>query len=1623
MSNWFNHLKIRNKLIWAFMVMISLTIIVSVIAFISQHYTQATVTELLDVDGRVARLGWQSYSAMLMVQRSEKDYFLHYKPVGFEKARATYVNPVQTHVATIHEYMTELRQLESEEEHIAVTQTIDKAMVAYETTFQAVVDLLEKRGFKNSGLEGQFWESVHAIEEAIKAHKLDQLAIDMLTIRRHENAYLLQADDKHIPHRQQAIAQFKQHLADANMESGVKEQLVKLANQYQATFEQLVQIDTQIAAHIETYRAAAHRLEPLFEDIYRDAQHHEDIARADIQSVAQTARLAVIGASLVAVFLGFWIAFFLAGLISQPLTLIVQGAKLLTAGDTALTGLDQTEIGKITNRHDEMGNIGRAFDDLAHYFKTVIEDIVQISQGLAMGKLSITPQSEYRGDFVQIKEALQTALSNQRLVVEDIVQVSQGLAAGNLSVTPQSEYRGDFIQIKQALETALSNQRLVIEDIVQVSQGLAMGNLSVTPQSEYQGDFVQIKDALETALSNQRLVIEDIVRVSQGLAAGNLSVTPQSEYQGDFAQIKNAQETALSNQRQVIKDIVHVSQGLAGGNLHVMSQAHYQGDYVQIKEALENALSNLRLVIEDIVQVSQGLAEGEQSITPMAEYRGDFVQIKNALETAAAKLAETTAQNAMKDWLKTGHAQLNDLMSGEQDIVVLAKKIVSFLTTYTEAQVGLFYLLKESSSHKPSLQMIANYAYITNDNRPTEFLIGEGLVGQAALERQPLSLIQTPEECRHIMRSGLANALPRHVLIMPCLYENAVKGVIEIGSATTLTNMQQDFLEQVLPSIGIAVSTAESRTRMQELLAQSQRQTEVLQAQSEELQAQQEELQQTNDALQSQREELESKQAELQQRNEELQSQAEELQSQSEELQTQQEELKQTNEALEERTKDLERQKGDIQHKNQALEQTQTEMKKAQKEIERKAQELALASKYKSEFLANMSHELRTPLNSLLILAQLLADNKQGNLSDKQVEYVQTIHSAGSDLLTLINEILDLSKVEAGKIELQTEDISLADLVEMLEQKFRPIANDAGLTFQMSMAEGLPAVLHTDGQRLKQILTNLLSNAFKFTSQGGIQLTVQRPTHEEVSFMGVDVAQMIAISITDTGIGIPKDKQQVIFEAFQQVDGSTSRRYGGTGLGLSISRQLARFLGGDIRLHSEEGKGCTFTLYLPKQQPTQASIPSPTEIDAPLGGVPAKASAPSPSGIEPLGGSPVADDRNRLQPTDKSILIIEDDRKFSSILTELAREKAFKCLVAEDGRSGLQLAEEYLPNAIILDVGLPQLDGWTVMEKLKDNPDTRHIPVHFISASNHSLDAQKMGAIGYLHKPVTMEQLGGAFKKIEQFLSKTLKQLLVVVDAEPHQQKIGELVDSEDIQITQAMTTTAALQHLKAALFDCIILDMDIEQRSGIKLLEQMQKIEGFCQTPVITYTDRELTSAEEALLLRCADHLPIKSVKSPERLLEEATRFLHQIAAQLPKDKRNMLKMVHDKEAILTNKKVLIADDDIRNTFALTTVLEDKNMEVVVANNGKEALEELEAHSDIAIVLMDIMMPEMDGYEAMRAIRKQPHSRKLPIIALTAKAMKGDKAKCLEAGANDYISKPVDTEKLISLMRVWLYR
>ncbi|MDY6950759.1 MAG: response regulator, partial [Thermodesulfobacteriota bacterium] len=761
---------------------------------------------------------------------------------------------------------------------------------------------------------------------------------------------------------------------------------------------------------------------------------------------------------------------------------------------------------------------------------------------------------------------------------------------------------------------------------------------------------------------------------------------------------------------------------------------------------------------------------------------------------------------------------------------------------------------------------------------------------------------------------------------------------------------------------------------------------------------------------------LQRQQEELRASNEELEAQTTLLKESEARLQAQQEELRQANEELEEKTQALQKQKSEVEEKN-------TELTKARETIEEKARDLAITSKYKSEFLANMSHELRTPLNSLLILSKLLADNTEGHMSQKEVEFAQTVHSAGSELLRLINDILDLSKVEAGKMELNIEDVNLIDFAGAIERDFAHVAEQKGVNLVVTAAEALPRTIRSDRQRVQQVVKNFLSNAFKFTEKGEVSIDVCRPGPDvDLSSSGLDHRSTIAIAVSDTGKGIAPGKQKLIFEAFQQEDGTTSRKYGGTGLGLSVSRELAKLLKGEIQLRSLEGQGSTFILYLPETLQTDTAEDAKGEF---FGRKSAEKEEEKPLVTEykPKRLEGIRDDRRNITANDKSVLVVEDDPNFAKILFDLAQEEGFKCVVAEDGERALYFADHYKPSAIILDIGLPGMDGWDVMERLKGDLATRHIPVHFISASDQASKAMKMGAIGYLKKPVEIEKIHEAFQKIEASLSGQVKRVLVVESDESQQAEIMELLRSHDVETSVVGTVEEAYERLASEGFDCMILDLNLPGTSGFELLERIKTDGTMAGIPIIIYTAEEPSEADEARLAEYAQCMTLKgAVRSPEGLLDEASLFLHMVASDMPEEKRERLKMMYNKDAVLKGKKILLVDDDMRNVFALTHILEEKGARVVIGKNGKKGLEQLNTNGDTDLVLMDIMMPEMDGYEAMRQIRKEERFAALPIIALTAKAMKGDRGICIEAGASDYMAKPVDPDKLLSLLRVWMY-
>jgi signal transduction histidine kinase/CheY-like chemotaxis protein/CHASE3 domain sensor protein len=938
---------------------------------------------------------------------------------------------------------------------------------------------------------------------------------------------------------------------------------------------------------------------------------------------------------------------------------------------------------------------------------------------------------------------------------------------------------------------------------------------------------------------------------------------------------------------------------------------------------------------------------------------------------AALRTSRDYRARQTQAWVRTGQMGLSERVQGEQRLETLGENVLGFLADYLGAQIGAIFVAEAQGR----LRRVAAYA-VPEGPQSAAIQFGEGLLGQAAKENRVLHVRDVPEDYVNV-GSSLGHAKPRELLVAPASSDGMVHAVIELGFFRRLLPADRELLARVSEALGVAVRTSKDRTRLEELLAQTQQQGEELQTQQEELRVTNEELEVQAGALKDSQQQLESQQAELEQTNAQLEEQA------------------------------------------QILEHQKDELSRAQSVLVERASDLERANQYKSEFLANMSHELRTPLNSSLILAKILADNKGGNLSDEQVKFAQTISSAGNDLLAIINDILDLSKVEAGKVELAVEPVALARTMDAIVKTLEPIAKQRGLRFRVDLEPGIPERIETDAQRLSQILKNLLSNALKFTEKGEVVLRVFSAGPGTVSF-----------AVRDTGVGISQHQQGIIFEAFRQADGSTHRKYGGTGLGLTISRDLARLLGGDITVQSTAGKGSVFTLTLPLVHVKQEQALTRMVDAASAGSTPADALA-QPAALEPrsraaIASNSIEDDREHLAPDSRLILVVEDDVAFATILRDLIREMGFQCVVTHSAIDGSAAALLYRPKAILLDLNLPDHSGLGVLDQLKRNPHTRHIPVHVVSVADYTQEALAMGALGYALKPVRREELMGALQRLEAKFSQKQRQILVLEDDERQRDSIIRLLANGDVQITAVSNAREALAQLRTTTFDCMVMDLNLPDLSGYELLQQMAEKGDVSFPPVIVYTGRSLTVDEEQSLRRFSKSIIIKDARSPERLLDEVTLFLHQVESQLPIERQLMLKAARDREAALDGRRILVVEDDVRNIFALTSLLEPKGAKIVIARNGREAIEALTrsmsaAADAIDLVLMDIMMPEMDGITATREIRKRHEWQKLPIIALTAKAMKDDQEKCIAAGANDYIAKPLDVEKLLSLVRVWM--
>jgi HAMP domain-containing protein/CheY-like chemotaxis protein/signal transduction histidine kinase len=1236
-----------------------------------------------------------------------------------------------------------------------------------------------------------------------------------------------------------------------------------------------------------------------------------------------------------------------------------------------------------------------------------VRNIADVATAIARGDLSRKITVDVRGEILQLKETINTMVDQLNSFAAEVTRVAREVGSegklGGQAVVPG--VAGTWKDLTDNVNSMARNLTGQVRNIAEVTTAVARGDLSRKITVDVKGEILQLKDTINTMVDQLNSFAAEVTRLArevgtEGKLGGQAEVPEVAGTWKDLTDNVNVMANNLTNQvRGIVKVVTAVANGDLRQRLTVESkgevaaladtinsmtdtlaifadqvtsvarevgvegrlggQAHVPGAAGTWKDLTANVnllAANLTTQVRAIAEVATAVTQGDLTRSIQVDARGEVSELKDNINAMIGNLRVTTDRNTEQDWLKTNIAKFSRMLQGQRDLVTVGRLLLSEVAPLVNVQQGVMYVM-EGMNGSSCLKELASYADGAHEMRdPRFFAIGEGLVGQAAADRRRLLI--TDLDARTIeVRGGLVSACPRSVIVLPVLYEGEVKAVLELASLYDFTPSQLAFLEQLTDSIGVVLNTIEATMRTEELLKQSQQLAG--------------------------------------------------------ELQTQQRELQQTNEELATKARLLAEQNVEVERKN-------TEIELARKALEEKAAELALTSRYKSEFLANMSHELRTPLNSILILGQQLSQNSEGNLSGRQVEYARTIHSAGTDLLNLITDILDLSKIESGTVTVEYEDLTFTTLRETIERSFRHEAETRKLAFTLEFDPRLARSMTTDSKRLLQILKNLLSNAFKFTERGGVRLHVAAATggwsldHPTLNQSGT----VIEFSVSDTGIGIPLEKQRIIFEAFQQADAGTARKYGGTGLGLAISRELAQLLGGEIRLSSSPGAGSTFTLYLPQSQIALPHSKAPATLGAPAapaGLVPARAAA---ARLEEI-----PDDREDIAPSDPVLLVVEDDPHYARVLLDLARRKGFKVLVAANGERALSLAAKYKPTAISLDVFLPDMLGWTVLNQLKRNPDTRHIPVQLLTVEDERQYGLERGAFSFVTKTITTESLEEALDRLKSFTAAQPRRLLVVEDNAAERMSITELLGSEDIEIETAESGAAALAKMRERAFDCVVLDLALPDITGFELLAEVQKDAKLRDTPIVVFTGRELTVEEEGELRRQAKSIVLKGVRSPERLLDETALFLHRVVADLPPEKQQMIRSLHESDDALRDRKVLVVDDDIRNVFALNSLLERHQMQVINASNGYEAINLLERTDDLSLVLMDVMMPEMDGYETMRRIRTKPQFKLLPIIALTAKAMKGDREKCLEAGASDYVAKPVNSDQLLSLVRMWLRR
>ena len=1355
------------------------------------------------------------------------------------------------------------------------------------------------------------------------------------------------------------------------------------------------------------------------------------------------------------------------GDLSQKITVDARG-EILALKSTINTMVDQlrsfaSEVTRVAKQVGTEGKLGAqaevpgvagTWKDLTDNVNVLagnltqqVRNIAKVTTAVANGDLSQKISVEARGEILELKDTINTMVDQLRSFASEVTRVARevgtdGKLGGQADVRGVSGVWKDLTDNVNFMAANLTSQ---VRNIAKVTTAVANGDLSQKITVDVKGEVLELKATINTMVDQLNAFAAEVTRVARevgtegklggqaevpgvagvwkaltdnvnfmarnlttqvrgiskvvtAVANGDLSQKLTVDAKGEVAALAetiNAMTDTLSTFGEQVSGVAREVgiEGKLGGQAKVPNAT---GTWRQLTDNVNQLTASLTTQIRAISEVATAVTKGDltRAITVGAE--GEVAKLKDNINQMIFNLRETTQKNQEQDWLKTNLAKFSSMMQGQKNLDTVSRLIMSQLTPLVSAHQGAFFMVDQDGA-TPVLKLVATYAYKERKSVANRFRVGEGLVGQCALEKKPILLTKVPGDYIQIS-SGLGEAPPLNIIVLPVLFEGEVKAVIELASFNPFSAIHQIFLDQLTESIGVVLNMIGANMRTEQLLQQSQGLTQELQTQSKELTIQQEELKRTNAALEKQALELEEK------------------------------------------AKQLEEQNTNIEVKNR-------EVELARASLEEKAEQLSLISKYKSEFLANMSHELRTPLNSLLILAKLLADNKDANLSEKQVEYAKTIYASGGDLLSLINEILDLSKVEAGKMQIEPRDIALVDLKDYFDRTFRPVAEQKGLRFEIEVADAVPTHIRTDPQRLQQVLKNLLANAFKFTDQGSIRLVMDaaRDRTRLESDVLHKAGAVLTFSVIDTGIGIPKNKQKIIFEAFQQADGTTSRKYGGTGLGLSISREITRLLGGEIHVQSSPGEGSTFILYLPDtyvgnegeeeqdsaaarararaatEQRERRTEPRRVEGPPPVANFLTEV---TPSVPDEVVTRPIDDDREHLREGDRILLIIEDDLKFARIMLGMAREKGFKGVVATRGDTGLALANELQPAAITLDIQLPVVDGWSILDRLKRNPRTRHIPVHVISVVEKSKKSASMGAFAYLEKPVSKDALEGAFNHISSFVNKKVKKLLLIEDDEVQQRSIAELLRGEDVEIVVVASSRETFQQLETGDFDTVVLDLLLVNDDGGRLLEDIKTQSRFQDIPVVVYTGKDLSKKEEARLKKYAESVILKSgPSSPEKLLSDTALFLHRVEEKLPAEAKEILRGNREEGEKMNGKKVLIVDDDVRNIFAVTSVLETQGLEVIYAENGKDGISALERNPDVDVVLMDVMMPEMDGYETMRAIRRDPSHKALPIIAITAKALKEDRERCIQAGASDYLPKPVEADKLLELIRLWARR